>query len=411
MSAKVASRWDLNIPTENEKFPHVIMVVRNGFPNTQGADFLRFREKKIAVKNTTTKRITGIKTSASFIRCFPFCDLNYHHTTGILFNSQTTSCRTIFCAILSHSKSKIMQISKLIQDYIDYLEVEKNRSPKTVANYRRYLETFIKDQHISDLSDVTAHTIKQFRLSLARKKLGAETYLKRNTQAYYSIAIRNFLKYLIKQDISPQVLPEQIELPKVPQRQIEIIEYADLERFLNAPQGDSLRSLRDRAILEMLFSTGLRVSELCSLSRYIDIERGELTVRGKGSKLRVVFLSPRAQKALRAYLDKRGDADEALFISLSKAKSPKVLGRIIPRTIQRLVKQYAAKAGILGKVVPHQLRHQFATDLLSNGADLRSVQELLGHANIATTQVYTHITNKQLKDIHKAFHGKRRSAK
>ena len=304
-----------------------------------------------------------------------------------------------------------MQISKLIQDYIDYLEVEKNRSPKTVANYRRYLETFIKDQHISDLNDVTAHTIKQFRLSLARKKLGAETYLKRNTQAYYSIAIRNFLKYLIKQDISPRVLPEQIELPKVPQRQIEIIEYADLERFLNAPQGDSLRSLRDRAILEMLFSTGLRVSELCSLSRYIDIERGELTVRGKGSKLRVVFLSPRAQKALRAYLDKRGDADEALFISLSKAKNPKVLGRIIPRTIQRLVKQYATKAGILGKVVPHQLRHQFATDLLSNGADLRSVQELLGHANIATTQVYTHITNKQLRDVHKAFHGKRREIK
>ncbi len=302
-----------------------------------------------------------------------------------------------------------MNIQKLIQDYIDYLEVEKNRSPKTVANYRRYLETFIKDQKISDLKDITAHTVKQFRLSLARKKLdGNDHYLKRNTQAYYSIAIRNFLKYLIKQDIKPSVLPEQIELPKVPQRQIEIMEYTDLERFLNAPQGDSLRVLRDRAILEMLFSTGLRVSELCSLSRYSDFSRGELTVRGKGSKLRVVFLSDRAQKAIRAYLDKRGDADEALFVSLSKAKNPKVLGRIIPRAIQRLVKHYATKAGVLGKVVPHQLRHQFATDLLSNGADLRSVQELLGHANIATTQVYTHITNKQLKDIHKTFHGRRR---
>ncbi len=304
-----------------------------------------------------------------------------------------------------------MNIKNLIQDYIDYLEVEKNRSPKTVLNYRRYLETFVKDQNIKDLTDITQHTVKQFRLSLARKKLNADAYLKRNTQAYYSIAIRNFLKYLIKQNISVSVLPEQIELPKVPQRQIEIIEYADLERFLSAPQGDSLRVLRDRAILETLFSTGLRVSELCSLSRYIDIERGELTVRGKGAKLRVIFLSPRAQTALRAYLDKRGDADEALFISLSKAKNPKVLGRIIPRTIQRLVRFYATKAGILGKVVPHQLRHQFATDLLSNGADLRSVQELLGHANIATTQVYTHITNKQLRDIHKAFHGKRRGTK
>lgn len=304
-----------------------------------------------------------------------------------------------------------MQITKLIQDYIDYLEVEKNRSPKTVANYRRYLETFVKDQNIKDLKDITQQSVKQFRLSLARKKLSADTYLKRNTQAYYSIAIRNFLKYLIKQNIPVLVLPEQIELPKIQERQIEIMEYSDLERFLSSPQGDSLRILRDRAILEMLFSTGLRVSELCSLSRYMEFSRGEITVRGKGSKLRVVFISDRAQTALKAYIDKRGDADEALFVSLSKAKNPKVLGRIIPRAVQRLVNYYAKKSGILGKVSPHQLRHQFATDLLSNGADLRSVQELLGHANIATTQVYTHITNKQLRDVHKAFHGKRREGK
>ncbi|MCL5012062.1 MAG: tyrosine-type recombinase/integrase [Patescibacteria group bacterium] len=304
-----------------------------------------------------------------------------------------------------------MDIKKLVQDYIDYLEVEKNRSPKTVANYRRYLETFIKDQSIKDLKDVTQHSVKQFRLSLARKKFEGDKYLKRNTQAYYSIAVRNFLKYLIKQNVSVHVLPEQIELPKIPHRQIEIMEYGDLERFLQGPQGDSLRALRDRAILEMLFSTGLRVSELCSLSRYIDFSRGELTVRGKGSKLRVVFLSTRAQKAIQAYLDKRGDADEALFVSLSKANNPKVLGRIIPRAVQRMVQLYARKAGILGKVTPHQLRHQFATDLLSNGADLRSVQELLGHANIATTQVYTHLTNKQLRDVHQAFHGKRRASK
>jgi len=250
-----------------------------------------------------------------------------------------------------------MSIQKLIQDYIDYLEVEKNRSPKTVANYRRYLEAFVKDQKISDVKDITQQTVKQFRLSLARKKISNDVYLKRNTQAYYSIAIRNFLKYLIKQDIALHVLPEQIELPKIPQRQIEIMEYADLERFLNGPQGDSLRVLRDKAILETLFSTGLRVSELCSLSRYMDFSRGELTVRGKGSKLRVVFLSDRAQKAIKAYLDKRGDADEALFVSLSKAKNPKVIGRIIPRAVQRLVQLYARKAGILGSVSPHKLRH------------------------------------------------------
>lgn len=302
-----------------------------------------------------------------------------------------------------------MPIQKLIQDYIDYLEVEKNRSPKTVANYRRYLEAFVKDQQIKTLKDITQHAVKQFRLSLARKKFEGDRYLKRNTQAYYSIAVRNFLKYLIKQDIPVSVLPEQIELPKIPHRQIEIMEYGDLERFLQGPQGDSPRALRDRAILEILFSTGLRVSELCSLSRYMDFSRGELTVRGKGSKLRVVFLSDRAQKAMQAYLNKRGDAEEALFVSLSKAKNPKVLGRIIPRAVQRMVQFYARKAGILGKVTPHQLRHQFATDLLSNGADLRSVQELLGHANIATTQIYTHLTNKQLKDVHKAFHGRRRA--
>jgi site-specific recombinase XerD len=194
------------------------------------------------------------------------------------------------------------------------------------------------------------------------------------------------------------------------------VEYGDLERLLTAPNGSDLRSLRDRAILETFFSTGLRISELCSLSRYIDLERGEVTVRGKGDKLRVVFLSDRAKKAIKNYLDKRPDADEAMFVSLSKvpsassgqARTPKILGRIIPRTIQRLVNFYRRKAGIADHVTPHQLRHQFATDLLLNGADLRSVQSLLGHSNISTTQIYTHLTNKELREIHKSFHGRRR---
>ena len=304
-----------------------------------------------------------------------------------------------------------MDIHHAIQSYIDYLEIEKNRSPKTVINYRRYLEDFSKNQKLLSVADMTSERVKNFRLFLARKKTSAGEYLKRNTQAYYAIAIRNFLAYLVKQGAPLNVLPEQIELPKLPVRQIDVIEYADLERFLNAPQGSDVRALRDKAILETLFSTGLRVSELCSLSRYIDIHRGETTIRGKGAKLRVIFFSDRAKNALEAYLKKRTDADEAMFVSLSKSKNPKVLGRIIPRTIERLVQHYAKKAGILGRIVPHQIRHQFATDLLMNGADLRSVQEMLGHSNISTTQMYTHITNKQLKEIHHSFHGRRRQDK
>jgi len=194
----------------------------------------------------------------------------------------------------------------------------------------------------------------------------------------------------------------------VPERQIEIIEYRELERLLSAPKGGDLRSLRDRAILETFFSTGLRISELCALGRYLDLDKGETTVRGKGGKLRIVFFSDRAKKAIKESLAKRGDTDEALFVSLTK--KDKVIGRIIPRAVQRLVALYARKAGIPDKVTPHQLRHQFATDLLMGGADLRSVQELLGHANVSTTQVYTHLTNKGLREVHQAFHGRRRKA-
>jgi site-specific recombinase XerD len=186
------------------------------------------------------------------------------------------------------------------------------------------------------------------------------------------------------------------------------MEYSDLERLLNAPDKNTLRSLRDKAILELFFSTGLRISELCAMNRYFDIDRGEISIRGKGGKIRVVFISDRAKKALKNYLDKRGDADQALFVSLSKAKAPRVIGRIVPRTIQRLVNYYTRKAGVMDRVTPHQLRHQFATDLLMGGADLRSVQALLGHSNISTTQIYTHLTNKELREIHKTFHGKRR---
>ncbi|MBI2515078.1 tyrosine-type recombinase/integrase [Candidatus Wolfebacteria bacterium] len=301
-----------------------------------------------------------------------------------------------------------MDINKLLIDYLNYLEIEKNRSIKTRENYERYLAAFLNFAKIKNEKDVTAEAVRDFRLDLARRNI------KKNTQSYYIIALRSFLKYLIKRDI-PVLSPDKIELPKIPERQIEILEYKDLERLLDAPKGNDLRSLRDKAILETLFSTGLRISELCGLNRYLDLERGEISVRGKGDKLRVVFFSDRAKKAIKNYLDKRGDAEEAMFVSLSKNsqrttnnKQPRVIGRIIPRAVQRLVNFYTRKAGIPDHVTPHQLRHQFATDLLIGGADLRSVQELLGHSNISTTQIYTHITNKELKEVHRAFHGRRR---
>ncbi|MBI4086130.1 MAG: tyrosine-type recombinase/integrase [Candidatus Liptonbacteria bacterium] len=309
-----------------------------------------------------------------------------------------------------------MDIKTLLTDYLNYLEIERNRSPKTRENYEHYLKEFMAFSKAKSAGDITEDAIRNFRLNLARRDL------KKITQNYYVIALRNFLKYLAKRDIK-SVAPDKIELPKTPSRQIAIIEYGDLERLLEAPTrlaeasakagGNTLRALRDKAILETLFSTGLRISELCALSRYIDIARGELSVRGKGDKLRIVFLSDRAKKAIKNYLDKRTDADEALFVSLTKGTSDKrhatsVIGRIIPRAVQRLVNYYARKAGIAEHITPHQLRHQFATDLLLNGADIRSVQSLLGHSNISTTQIYTHITNKELREVHKSFHGRRR---
>ncbi len=298
-----------------------------------------------------------------------------------------------------------MEIKKLLEDYLNYLEIEKNRTIQTRKNYQHYLEAFINFAKIKTEKEITLEKIQKFRLYLARLKNNRGEFLKKNTQAYYIIALRNFLKYLIKRNFKV-ISPDKIELPKMPMRQVEILEDQDLERLLEAPQGSDLRSLRDKAILETLFSTGLRVSELCSLNRYFDLEKGEIPVRGKGGKIRLVFLSERAKKAIKDYLDKREDIEEALFVSLDKKNQ--VIGRIIPRAVQRLIERYSQKAGIMKKIHPHILRHSFATDLLRNGADLRSVQELLGHANISTTQIYTHITNKTLKEIHRAFHGKKR---
>jgi len=297
-------------------------------------------------------------------------------------------------------------LSSLKTQFLEYLEIEKGRSVKTVENYDRYITRFLAFSKITSPSKLTEQSVREFRLHLNRQS-GVSGTMKHKTQNYYMISLRAFLKFLRKHEIE-SLNPERIELAKVGARDLDLITAQELERLMAGPKGSNLSDLRDRAILELFFSTGLRVSELCSLNRDLDLSRDEFSVRGKGEKVRVVFLSPAAKKALKEYLDKRGDIEDALFIQMGKnSKNAKDL-RLTPRSIERLVKKYATKAGITRKVTPHVIRHSFATDLLGNGADLRSVQALLGHANITTTQVYTHVTDKHLHEVHKKFHGQRR---
>jgi site-specific recombinase XerD len=291
-------------------------------------------------------------------------------------------------------------------EFLEYLEIEKGRSIKTVENYDRYITRFFIFAKATSPAHIKETTVREFRLHLNRQGGTAGT-MKHKTQNYYLIALRAFLKFLRKRNIE-SLNPERIELAKVGARDLDLMSSQELDRLMAAPKANTLVGLRDRAILELLFSTGLRVSELCGLDRDIDLSRDEFSVRGKGEKVRVVFLSPPAKKAIKEYLDKRADIDSALFVQMGKAaKSAKDL-RLTPRSVERMIKQYAVKAGITRKVTPHVIRHSFATDLLENGADLRSVQALLGHANITTTQVYTHVTDKHLREIHKKFHGQRR---
>ena len=288
-------------------------------------------------------------------------------------------------------------LKHLKTEFLEYLEIEKGRAVKTIQNYDHYLTRFFQFRKMTSCGSITEIAVREFRLSLNR--LG----IKQKTANYYLIALRAFLKFLRKRGIE-SLNPERIELAKVGQRDLDLITHDELNRLMQSPKGEGLQALRDRALLELLFSTGLRVSELCALNRDLDLSREEFSVRGKGEKIRVVFLSSAAKQAIKAYEHKRGDIEEALFVQMSRNGA----GRLTPRSVERLIKQYAVKAGITRKVTPHTLRHSFATDLLQNGADLRSVQALLGHANIATTQVYTHVTDKHLREVHRAFHGKRR---
>jgi site-specific recombinase XerD len=314
-----------------------------------------------------------------------------------------------------------MNLQSLVREFLEYLEIQKGRSLNTITNYKHYLDVFLQFSKLSEPSKISDTTIREFRLWLNRQSTGNNKAkgqtLSKKTQNYYLIALRAFLKFLVRQNIQ-SLPPDRIELAKIGERQIDFISPEELSRLLSAPNGDDVKSLRDRAILELLFSTGLRVSELASLSRDLDLSRDDFSIRGKGSKVRVVFLSETAKAALRAYEKKRTDMDDALFVKLSgENKNPKEKDEKTPkkstneettgltrRSIERIVKHYAIKAGISKKVTPHVIRHSFATDLLSNGADLRAVQMLLGHSNISTTQIYTHVTDKQLKEVHKKFH-------
>lgn len=301
-------------------------------------------------------------------------------------------------------------ISQLHREFLEYLEIEKGRSLKTIENYDRYLKKFFEYSKISKPENISEEDIRNFRLWLNRQKtpLGAE--LKKKTQNYYLIALRCFLKYLTKRKIKA-LSPELIELAKTSERELDLINAKELERLFKSAESASLRCLRDKAMLELLFSTGLRVSELCSLNKNsVDLDKEEFSVRGKGEKVRLVFLSNQAKNALRNYLDKRTDIDEALFVRIKGIKSQTLNFdlRLTPRSVQRIVKYYAIKSGITKKLTPHGLRHVFATDLLQNGADIRSVQKLLGHSNIATTQIYTHVTDAELREVHKKFHDKKK---
>jgi len=312
-------------------------------------------------------------------------------------------------------------MDKVINQFLEYLEVEKGLSLTTVKNYSFYLHRFAgfaKELGITSTAKISKELVHKYRLWLNRLSNSKSESLKKNTQNYHLIALRGFLKYLVKNDIK-SLEPEKVELAKQEQRQVDFLEGFDLARILEAPFKIELPEIirkRDKAILELFFSTGLRVSELCKLKiENINLKKDEFTVRGKGSKLRIVFLSDDARRAIEEYLKTRLDTNPFLFTSHDKASSgreeqdglPAQTG-LTPRSVQRLVQKYARVAGITKEVTPHTLRHSYATDLLMNGADIRSVQAMLGHASITTTQVYTHITDQQLRDVHKAFHGKQR---
>ena len=302
-----------------------------------------------------------------------------------------------------------MDINSLKTDFLEYLEIEQNRSNKTIANYDHYLTRLVDFAGDIKVSDIDSELIRKWRLWLNRLGTNTSDELQKTTQNYHLIALRSFLKYLSKRDIV-SLPPEKVELAKTSRKQVTFLDGSELERLINQPPIGTIIGLRDRAIIELLFSSGLRVSELVNLDKeHINLKRREFMVRGKGQKDRPIFISPDAAMWLEKYLIARKDNQSPLFIRYNGKKEIDNSGnfhRLSVRSIQRLIARYAKLAGITKHVSPHTLRHSFATDLIMNGADIRSVQALLGHSNISTTQIYTHVTDPHLKSIHERFHNK-----
>ena len=300
-----------------------------------------------------------------------------------------------------------MQFGKAKTDFLEYLEIEQNRSQRTIANYDHYLTRLIDFAGDISIAEIDAELIRKWRLWLNRLGTNVSDELQKTTQNYHLIALRSFLKFCTKRNI-PALSADKIELAHTTRKQVTFLNEDEVERLIQQPDTSKLAGLRDRAILELLFSSGLRVSELVGLDReHINLKRREFMVRGKGQKDRPVFISPEAAKWIEHYLSKREDTTKPLFIRYSGRKTVDLSGnfhRLTVRSVQRMVSRYALLAGITKHVSPHTLRHSFATDLLMNGADLRSVQAMLGHSNISTTQIYTHVTDQHLKSVHERFH-------
>jgi site-specific recombinase XerD len=302
-------------------------------------------------------------------------------------------------------------VQKLIDQYLEYLEIERNCSRLTVRNYRFYLKRFFdwfKKTHQSlNVIDINSDVVRKFRVFLSNYEDDKGLTLKRVTQSYHIIALRSFLRYLIRNDYET-LAPEKIDLPKGESKSLKFLEKNHLEELFAAVDTSEERGMRDRAILELLFSTGLRVSELVKLNRdQLNFETREFGVIGKGNKARIVFMSDSAAFWIQEYLGMRTDGFKPLFIRYARETNLEDKGekmRLTSRSVERTVKKYVKLSKIPVDATPHTMRHSFATDLLSNGADLRSVQEMLGHKNISTTQIYTHVTNPKLKEVHKKFH-------
>jgi site-specific recombinase XerD len=302
-----------------------------------------------------------------------------------------------------------MKFEKALVDFLEYLEIEQNRSQKTIANYHHYLTRLIDYAGDIDVAEITPDLIRKWRLWLNRLGTNTSDELGKSTQNYHLIALRSFLKFCAKRDI-PAMTADKIELARTKRSQVTFLSPDELTRLFAQPDTSSPIGLRDRAILELLYSSGLRVSELVGLNKdHVNLKRMEFTVRGKGQKDRPVFVSQEAAEWVQKYVDTRKDASPALFVRVGGHKKPDLTGnylRLTARSIQRVIARYALLAGITKHVSPHTMRHSYATDLLMNGADLRSVQAMLGHSNIATTQIYTHVTDPHLKKVHEKFHRK-----